>query len=148
MVRALFDLAREHAPTVVFFDEIDALCSTRGAANEHEASRRVKTELLVQVRLASLEQRTRLQLLLLEPIQRVMRPSRRSEMSPPAQHMRCSWPGRQGAGAGACSRLTGSVRQIDGIQGDTGAERKSVMVMAATNCPWDLDEALRRHGPA
>ena len=34
--------------------------------------------------------------------------------------------------------------QIDGIHSDAGAERKSVMVMAATNCPWDLDEALRR----
>ena len=36
------------------------------------------------------------------------------------------------------------VLQIDGIHSDAGAERKSVMVMAATNCPWDLDEALRR----
>ena len=49
MVRCLFELARERAPTTIFFDEIDALCSTRGTANEHEASRRVKTEILVQV---------------------------------------------------------------------------------------------------
>ena len=50
MVRCLFELAREHAPTTIFFDEIDSLCSTRGSQNEHEASRRVKTEILVQVR--------------------------------------------------------------------------------------------------
>lgn len=49
MVRCLFELARERAPTTIFFDEIDSLCSTRGTANEHEASRRVKTEILVQV---------------------------------------------------------------------------------------------------
>ena len=49
MVRCLFELARERAPTTIFLDEIDSLCSTRGTANEHEASRRVKTEILVQV---------------------------------------------------------------------------------------------------
>lgn len=48
LMRGLFTLAEERAPTVIFFDEIDALLSTRNA-NEHEASRRMKTEFLVQL---------------------------------------------------------------------------------------------------
>jgi len=83
MVRILFDLARRHAPSTIFIDEIDALCSSRGGDGEHEASRRVKTEFLVQ---------------------------------------------------------------IDGcnINGEDGEAPPYVMVLAATNYPWDLDEALKR----
>ncbi|KZV26102.1 hypothetical protein F511_06028 [Dorcoceras hygrometricum] len=84
MVRCLFDLARAYAPSTIFIDEIDSLCNARGASGEHESSRRVKSELLVQV---------------------------------------------------------------DGVNASSTNEdgtRKIVMVLAATNFPWDIDEALRR----
>jgi katanin p60 ATPase-containing subunit A1 len=84
LVRILFEMARFYAPTTIFFDEVDALGGKRGG-DEHEASRRVKAELLVQ---------------------------------------------------------------MDGVASSGGAdeesEEKKVTVLAATNRPWDLDEALRR----
>lgn len=81
MVRCLFDIARRKAPSIIFIDEIDALCTTRGAPGEHEASRRVKSEILTQ---------------------------------------------------------------IDGCSSRDASAQEHVMVLAATNFPWDIDDALRR----
>lgn len=48
LMKALFEVGRKLQPTVIFFDEIDAILSAR-KENEHEASRRIKTEFMVQV---------------------------------------------------------------------------------------------------
>lgn len=99
MVRILFEMARYYAPSTIFFDEIDSLAGSRGAANEHEASRRVKTELMVQMDGVSAEDEED-------------------------------------------SEEPGSDQGTDGEQNEH--KRKTVIVLAATNTPWDLDEALRR----
>lgn len=80
LVRLLFEMARFHAPSTIFIDEIDALCSARRSDSEHEASRRFKAELLIQ---------------------------------------------------------------MDGLNVTT-QDDKIIMVLAATNHPWDIDEAFRR----
>lgn len=47
LVRALFAVARELQPSIIFIDEVDSLLSER-SSSEHEASRRLKTEFLVE----------------------------------------------------------------------------------------------------
>ncbi|QDZ24120.1 ATPase family AAA domain-containing protein [Chloropicon primus] len=49
MVRTLFGLAGYMQPAVIFIDEIDSILSARKSDGEHEASRRLKTEMLVQI---------------------------------------------------------------------------------------------------
>ncbi|KAK3603424.1 hypothetical protein CHS0354_009407 [Potamilus streckersoni] len=48
LVKTLFQLAREHKPSIIFIDEVDALCGSR-SENESESARRIKTEFLVQM---------------------------------------------------------------------------------------------------
>lgn len=47
-MKNLFDLSRQHKPSIIFIDEVDSLCGSRNE-NESEAARRIKTEFLVQM---------------------------------------------------------------------------------------------------
>ncbi|PTB62499.1 AAA-domain-containing protein [Trichoderma citrinoviride] len=92
LVRALFGLAKALAPSIIFVDEIDSLLSHRSDAGEHEATRRIKTEFLIQ------------------------------------------WSELQRAAAGRETSSSANPRN----------EAQRVLVLAATNLPWAIDEAARR----
>ena len=92
LVRALFALAKTLAPSIIFVDEIDSLLSSRAGAGEHEATRRIKTEFLIQ------------------------------------------WSDLQRAAAG---------REQTDKEKDAGDPTR-VLVLAATNMPWLIDDAARR----
>ncbi|KAH0118140.1 AAA-domain-containing protein, partial [Aureobasidium melanogenum] len=92
LVRALFAIAKALAPSIIFVDEIDSLLSARGGSSEHEATRRIKTEFLIQ------------------------------------------WSDLAKAAAGK------ETSEKDKERGDASR----VLVLAATNLPWAIDEAARR----
>ena len=48
LIKGLFDLARQNKPAVIFLDEIDSVLSAR-SDSENDATRRLKTEFLIQM---------------------------------------------------------------------------------------------------
>ncbi|CAH0477415.1 unnamed protein product [Peronospora belbahrii] len=59
LVRALFEMARELQPSVIFMDEIDALLATR-SASENDASRRIKNQFFTELDGAASSQEDRI----------------------------------------------------------------------------------------
>jgi len=55
IVKTLFDMARFYSPSIIFLDEVDGILTSRidssstSGGREHEASRRLKTEILTQM---------------------------------------------------------------------------------------------------
>lgn len=45
----LFTMAKSSAPAIIFIDEFESLASRRDSPNDHEATKRFKNELLVQI---------------------------------------------------------------------------------------------------
>ncbi|MBN2368522.1 CDC48 family AAA ATPase [Candidatus Woesearchaeota archaeon] len=48
-VRKIFEKARQTSPTIIFFDELDALAPRRGATSDHHVSERVVNQLLTEI---------------------------------------------------------------------------------------------------
>ncbi|QSG13652.1 ATPase of the AAA+ class, CDC48 family [Halapricum desulfuricans] len=48
-VREVFEKARSNAPTVIFFDEIDAIASKRGSSGDNQVGERVVSQLLTEL---------------------------------------------------------------------------------------------------
>ncbi|GAB4322811.1 MAG: hypothetical protein Kow0069_27710 [Promethearchaeota archaeon] len=78
LIKELFRLARQNAPSIIFMDEIDSIATSRGQQSEGGGERRMKTQLLGE------------------------------------------------------------------MQGVRGKEGRIVVVMGATNRPWDIDTAVLR----
>lgn len=48
-IAALFQIAREFHPSIIFIDEVDSVCGDRNAENESATSLRVKAKLLTEL---------------------------------------------------------------------------------------------------
>ncbi|KAI5651660.1 ATPase family associated with various cellular activities (AAA) domain-containing protein [Phthorimaea operculella] len=49
IVKVLFEMASYYSPSIIFIDEVETLASDRSAPGEHEASRRLKAQLLTEL---------------------------------------------------------------------------------------------------
>lgn len=97
MIKSLFEHCRAEGSSVIFLDEIDSIFNTRYQSGEHEASRRMKSELLLQI-----------------------------------------------DGINASSTSTISDEPLVSARQTRKVDQSQVLVLAATNFPWCLDEALIR----
>ncbi|XP_022126375.2 katanin p60 ATPase-containing subunit A-like 2 [Pieris rapae] len=49
IVKVLFEMASYYSPSIVFIDEVETMASQRSTSGEHEASRRLKSQLLTEL---------------------------------------------------------------------------------------------------
>ncbi|CAB3244179.1 unnamed protein product [Arctia plantaginis] len=49
IIKVLFEMASYYSPSIIFIDEVETLASDRSAPGEHEASRRLKAQLLTEL---------------------------------------------------------------------------------------------------
>ncbi|KAJ8714346.1 hypothetical protein PYW07_002571 [Mythimna separata] len=49
IVKVLFEMASYYSPSIIFMDEVETLASDRSSPGEHEASRRLKAQLLTEL---------------------------------------------------------------------------------------------------
>ncbi|XP_028160262.1 katanin p60 ATPase-containing subunit A-like 2 [Ostrinia furnacalis] len=49
LVKVLFEMASYYSPSIIFVDEVETIASDRSAPGEHEASRRLKVQLLTEL---------------------------------------------------------------------------------------------------
>ena len=115
-VKALFQLAAEKQPSVIFLDEIDSLLSQRRDA-DNEASRRVKNEFLTSLEGADTDSEENLLIF---------------------YFFVCKL-GSQGIRHLICCGLALSCL-ADG-------HKERILLVGATNMPWDLDHAVLRRLP-
>ncbi|KAM3958373.1 katanin p60 ATPase-containing subunit A-like 2 [Aphomia sociella] len=49
IIKVLFEMASYYSPSIIFIDEVETIASDRSAPGEHEASRRMKAQLLTEL---------------------------------------------------------------------------------------------------
>ena len=99
-IRCLFDAAKLSAPSIIFIDEIDGLTGSKHSQNEHEATRRLRTEFFIQM------------------------DGLKSNTSIPS--------------------IKRTPQNFNGGNASGQPASNTVLVLATTNTPWDLDESLIR----
>jgi katanin p60 ATPase-containing subunit A1 len=107
-------LARLYSPSTIFFDEIDALMMNRGSSSEHESSRRLKSELLSQI----------------DGIHSFENLNQNEKI--------------ESNNTTVVESMNEKEKELVESKNEKIKNESQIMILATTNKPWDLDEAMRR----
>ena len=135
LVKNLFELAREHKPSIIFIDEVDSLTSSR-SDNESESARRIKTEFLVQMQVYSL-----FNFKSSNSYSNFMKSCRKS---PIIQFLLTYLYPSTLLNIEQYSPIYYDSRHNNLTLQGVGNDNDGILVLGATNIPWVLDAAIRR----